>query len=66
MLFADATLGRDGIANASYGMRAQVGVRWRNSFSAPAAAKIGQAEIAVMMAKSSTSTANSQFFSLAK
>ena len=30
------------------------------------AAKIGQAEIAAMMAKSSASTANSQLFSLAK
>jgi hypothetical protein len=44
----------------------QLGVRWRNSFSASAAAKIGQAEIATMMAKSSASMTNSQVFSLAK
>jgi hypothetical protein len=41
-------------------------VRWRNSFNASAAAKIGKAEIATMMAKSSASTTNSQLFSLAK
>jgi hypothetical protein len=46
--------------------RAQLAVRWRNWFSASAARKIGQAEIAAMMAKSSASTANSQLFSLAK
>jgi len=45
---------------------AQLAVRWRNWFSASAAAKIGQAEIAAMMAKSNASMANSQLFSLAK
>jgi len=34
--------------------------------TASTAAKIGQAEIPAMMAKSSASTANSQLFSLAK
>jgi hypothetical protein len=44
----------------------QLAVRCRNWFSASAAAKIGQAEIATMMAKSSASITNSQLFSLAK
>ncbi len=46
--------------------RLQLGARWRNSFSASATAKIGQAEIAIIMAKSSASITNSQVFSLAK
>ena len=41
-------------------------VRWRNSFSASAAANIGQADMATMMEKSSPSMPNSQLFSLAK
>jgi hypothetical protein len=44
----------------------QVAVVRRNSLIAPAAATIGQAEIAKMMAKSSASMTNSQLFSLAK
>ena len=44
----------------------QLAVCCRNWFSASAAAKIGQAEIATMMAKSSASITNSQLFSLAK
>jgi len=55
-----------GISDSGYRVHAQLGVRWRNSFSAPAAAIIGQAEIATMMAKSSASITNSQVLSLAK
>jgi hypothetical protein len=45
---------------------AQLALRCKNWFSASAAAKTGHAEIATMMAKSSASITNSQFFSLAK
>ena len=41
-------------------------MRWRSSFRASAAAKIGQAEIATMIAKSNASITNSQLFSVAK
>ena len=44
----------------------QLAMRCRNWFSASAAAKTGQIEIATMMAKSSASITNSQLFSLAK
>jgi hypothetical protein len=43
-----------------------VSARWKNSCNALAAAKIGQAEIATMIAKNSASSANSKLFSLAK
>jgi hypothetical protein len=46
--------------------RAQTGARWKNSCSAPAAARIGQAEIATIITKNSASRANSKLFSLAK
>jgi hypothetical protein len=41
-------------------------VRWRNSFSALAAAMIGQAEIATRIAKRNASMANSRIASVAK
>jgi hypothetical protein len=44
----------------------QVSARWKNSCNAPAAAMIGQAEIATMITKNSASTTNSKLFSLAK
>jgi hypothetical protein len=44
----------------------QVSARWKNSCNAPAAASIGQAEIATMITKKSASTTNSKPFSFAK
>jgi hypothetical protein len=44
----------------------QVSARWKNSCNAPAAARIGQAEIATMITKNSASTTNSKLFSLVK
>jgi len=46
--------------------RTQVSARWKNSCNAPAAARIGQAEIATMIAKNSASATNSKVFSRAK
>ena len=46
--------------------KAQLGARWTNSLSALATVKIGQAEIATMMAKSSASMVNSTFRSPAR
>jgi hypothetical protein len=44
----------------------QLGVRWSNWFRASIAATIGQAEIAIIVAKSRASMTNSKLFSLAK
>jgi hypothetical protein len=55
-----------GITGTGSSTRAQLGVRWRNSFNASTAAKIGQAEIAIIIAKSSASITNSKLLSFAK
>jgi hypothetical protein len=47
-------------------VHAQLGAHCNNSLSAPAAARIGQAEIAIIIAKSSASITNSKLFSFAK
>ena len=46
--------------------RAQTGVFCKNSCSAPATVRIGQADIAAIITKNSASSANSKLFSLAK
>ncbi|PYJ67531.1 MAG: hypothetical protein DME76_14975 [Verrucomicrobia bacterium] len=55
-----------GINDAGYTVYVQPRARCNNSFSAPAAAKMGQAEMATIMAKRSASMANSKLLSLAK
>ena len=55
-----------GITGPGSSTRAQLGARWRNSFNASTTAKIGHAEIAIIMAKSSASITNSKLFSFAK
>jgi hypothetical protein len=54
------------LQDRSIHLSTQVSARWKNSYNAPAAARIGQAEIATMITKNSASMTNSKLFSLVK
>jgi hypothetical protein len=70
---SDTSTGINGAFGASHRLQerpihlsTQVSARWKNSCNAPAAARIGQAEIATMITKNGASTTNSNLFSLVK